>query len=141
MATTSFPAGVGPAGHDPIVPSAAEVRPAIVAAFFDPETRTFPFVDGSPVPVHPVDQEVAIRVGVPLGSIAACPSVGLAYSRFRRAAPERMQATATDAVRNALAEPVRTGDVEFLGAPLDDGAEGRPLFSTNYRNLRLPQGT
>jgi hypothetical protein len=142
MGAGSYPAGIGPAGHDP-VSGLERVLPTMpVAAQFDPDTRQFVInVDGELVPIHPVDQEVAIRLGVGLGTIAAASGVGLNLARLRRTSAAAMQLTVNDEVSFALADLIRNGDIQLLGSPLMPDARGRPFFYVDYRNLRLPTTT
>lgn len=134
----AYPAGIGPAGFDPATDATATETPLPVAAFYDPSVKGFPLNDeGEAVGVHPVDQEVAIRVTVPKGSISCCPSVGISWSRLRTASRRTMQKVVDDEVRSALATMIADGSITLLGSPLAPDANGAPLFFVDYRNNLL----
>lgn len=139
MSAASLPAGFGLAGfNSPVIDEvAALLRP--VSAYYDPDLREFVLDDGGQFTnVHPVDQEVSLRLGVALGTLAGSPNVGLDVASLKRASAESMQAAVNDAVQTALADLVDRGDIELLGSPLMPDAAGRPFFFVDYRNLRLP---
>lgn len=137
-----YPAGTGPAGHEPVPPDPtrpAELAPAVA---FDPQTRTFLFdEEGEALLVHPVDQGVALALGFQVNGVAAAPGVGLDVARLKRTSPEAMQQAVLDVVRTALAPLIDAGDIAFYGAPLMPDADGRPWFFVDYANLRLPSSS
>ncbi len=136
----AYPAGIGPAGFDPAADADSKTAPLPVAAFYDPSTRSFPFnADGEAVGVHPVDQEVALRVTVPRGSIRFAPNVGITWSRLRVASSRTMQKTVDDEVKTSLTTMIEAGDITLYGSPLHEDARGAPLFYVDYRNNRLQE--
>lgn len=141
MGAGAFAAGIGPAGFDPpLTPSRfAPVLP--IATYYDPEARAFPLVAGVLAALHPVDQAVALRLGIALGTVTAMPNLGLDQRRLRRTLPEQMQDTVNDEVRLRLSDLIANEDITLLGSPLMPDAEGRPFFFVDYVNRRLPQGT
>lgn len=136
----AYPAGIGPAGFDDPANADSRSAPLPVAAFYDPATRTFPQNDdGEAVGVHPVDQEVAIRVTIPKGSIRCAPNVGISWARLRVASSRTMQKTVDDEVKASLATLIEAGDITLYGSPLHEDAHGAPLFYVDYRNNRLQE--
>ena len=107
---------------------------------FDPAVKGFPFdSDGNAKLAHPVDQAVALAVGVPLGTIAWAPSTGIDLQAIRRAPPNALATTITYEVRRALATLIAAEDITFISAPLRRDANERPFFDVNYVNRRRPQ--
>lgn len=140
MGAGAFPAGVGPAGHDP--PAAASLDPQQVpaAARFELFGQTFPLdASGQLANVHPVDQAVALALGMEIGSVAAVPTLGLDVARLKRTRRDAMQSAVNDVVRAALQSLIAAGDIRLIGSPLAENANGRPWFYVDYINLRLPQ--
>lgn len=134
----AYPAGIGPAGYSPVPDASGRPVAVPIAAFYDPALRGFPFDDnGEIVGVHPVDQEAALRVTIPLGSLRSSPLVGINWARIRLASGAALQRTIDDEVRTALRTLVNAGDVKINGSPLLPEAFGRPLFLVDYVNLRL----
>ena len=140
MGAGSYPAGVGPAGFDPLVttPPANLTLPG--APLYDPETRTFPFgPNGAARAVHPVDHYVALVCTTPRRSLASAPDEGIDFERIKRTPPASRQAVVTDEVRHALRDGISRGDLELLGAPiLEDDETAGLAWAVDYKNLRLP---
>lgn len=140
MGAGAFPAGVGPAGHDPSAPAPANPAELPAAARFELFGQTFPRdTNGQLVGVHPVDQAVALALGIAIGTVAAVPNLGLDIARLKRTRREAMQNAVNDVVRAALQSLIAAGDVQLLGSPLAENSAGRPWFYVDYINLRLPQ--
>jgi hypothetical protein len=139
MPAGSSPAGTGVAGHDPVPPDPLRSSPRAGALYFELFERVFPFADeGDAILTHPVDQAVALAVGIHLGSVAAAPNLGVDFQRLKRTSAAAMQSAVTDVVRTALRALIDAGDIAFLGAPLMPEARGRPWFFVDYTNLRIP---
>ena len=138
MGAGDFPAGEGPSGHTPQFGAPAD-NSTKRAAYFDMFLRSYP-VDGSGElkAIHPVDQAVALALGIRLGGIASAAQTGLDVERLRRASRATLAITVRYVVAEALATLIGEGDIQFLGAPLTPDANGRPFFFVDYRNLRLP---
>jgi hypothetical protein len=95
----AFPAGVGPAGHDPDEkPTTLPKQTPIPALAFDPYARVYVRnADGTMAagtgPIHR-----AAHLMLPRGSIAATPNEGLDVQAIRRATPESRLTVIKDAV-------------------------------------------
>lgn len=142
MGAGDYPAGEGPAGHDPTPPAPIDQTRPLTAKFemFD---RVFPLNADGPEEgqfqrVHPVDHEVSIRVGIRKGSVAAAKDAGIDVDRIKRAPREALESTINDVITSALRDMIDNGDVELIGTPLADDANGRPFYYVDYKNLRLP---
>ena len=112
----SYDAGLGPAGHDPTEVGVMQTGgvPILGVPKFDPLTKTDPVVDdGSNEEVSAVWQEVAHRIGIPLGAIAATPNVGLNVARIREATASNAQRTVEDVLAVALKPMIDRGDVKI----------------------------
>jgi hypothetical protein len=132
-------AGMGDAGHDTPVDDEFVIATKPQAILFDPATRTFPqTTDGENVSIHPVDQQVAIILGVYTSSLRASVPTGIDRDRIRKAPRVALGAVINDEVRSKLAKLIADGDVELLGTPFQPNANGRPIFFVDYVNLRLP---
>src|SRR5258706_11011806 len=106
MGAGDSPAGVGPAGFDPplpLPPPTAFSPPQ--AALFDLATRMFPLMtDGSGRlrEVHPIDQAVALGLGLVQGTIGSAPEIGAKFDRLRRASLKDLQKECEFMVEQAL---------------------------------------
>ncbi len=135
----SASSGIGPAGFDEPTDTDRVVPVLPQAAFFDPALRDFPLDEnGEIVSVHPVDQEMALRCGTFVRGLAPSPTTGLDWERLRRTSRQAMQSAIDDVVRQSTLDLVSRGDIELVGSPMLPEANGRPLFSVVYKNLRLP---
>lgn len=139
MGAGSFNAGLGLAGHDPIDVPAPAVSTAIAGtALFDPLTKTYPLTtDGADVvEADPVWQEVAHRLGIPLGSLSFAPDVGIDLIAIKQATPGTAQRTVEDVVNRALAPMIAGGDVQVMGVDL--ALPWRGKWDVRLKNLRDP---
>lgn len=139
MGIGSFPAGMGPAGGDPIPdPSAPIFKPPIQAAKFDIGTKTqVQASNGTLVSVHPVDQEVNLRLGIEEKQIASAVTVGHRIRQITRSGGPDVQSRVIDAVNIALADPLARKDIKILGVDVDaKTVRGRIVVAVNYLNLR-----
>ena len=145
------PAGLSPAGVDPLpppVPPRFVVPPA--ALWFDGATKDF-LLDPSTglyVPLNPVDQQVALALLVNLGSISSATNVGAAFRSIVRITPS----TKTEAVafaNNALVALVSRGFITISDIAVDVYALGGFAVAVSYVNqttgktptFSAPQGT
>lgn len=144
MGAGDFPAGVGPAGFDPV----AFVSPALqftppLAALFDLGTRTFPFMtDGSGrlQSVHPVDQQVNLALGLIEGTVTSVKDLGASFARLQRASLADLQKEGALMANRALARLISNNDIEVREVTATRPIPGRVYIAVNYVNLRL-QGT
>jgi hypothetical protein len=70
--------------------------------------------DGYARSVHPVDQEVALSLGVELGTLSSSPDTGVDINRLRRASSDVLQNVAKDVVNVALSGPLSRRDIQIL---------------------------
>jgi hypothetical protein len=134
-----FPAGIGPAGYDPVVPADAprNVRPP-AALRLDGATRDYVLgEDGFYEESHPVDQKVALAILVSRGAIAAVPDLGNRLRTIRRVSRTVAETLVRQHIREALAELIRGKSIEIESIVIDTAVAGRLLFSIAYRNLDL----
>jgi hypothetical protein len=134
-----YPAGLGPAGYDPVVPPNAprDVRPP-AALMFDGQTRDFPLDDnGFYREVHPVDQRVALALSISRGAIASVPGIGNKLRTIQRVRPNVAETLARNYINEALAELLRAKSIHIEKITIDTGVAGRLLFAVTYLNLEL----
>jgi len=136
MGFGSSPAGVGPAGFDPVKPlSGRPSQGAPIAAFVDARLRDVVVrADGIVAGTHPVDQEVVLAIIVARGTILAAPNTGSTLRAIEFGGPT-LPTLVKDAVRLALATLVSNGDVAILAITEEDG-NGGYRFALSYKNLR-----
>lgn len=139
MGAGSFGAGVGLAGHDPVETAEPVVIAAgLGAARFDPLTKTYPVADDGEVEqVDAVWQEVAHRLGIPLGALASTPDVGIDLERIRAATREQAQRTVEDVIAVALKPMIERGDVAVARVVLAQPWRGK--WESWIVNLRDPR--
>ncbi len=141
MPLGSYPAGIGPAGYDPVVPPYAprNVRPP-VSLRFDGTTRDFPIdAHGFYGEVDPVDQAVALALMINEGVIAAVPDLGNRLRRITRVSPAVAKTTAEDYVRLALSSLIAAKSVSIEKLEVQT-RRGVILVAVTYRNLTLRDG-
>lgn len=136
-----LPAGVGPAGYNPVVPPNAprDVRPP-AALLFDGGTRDFPLDEnGFYRAIHPVDQKVALALCVSRGAIAAVPGIGNKLRTIQRVRPDVAVTLVKNYVREALADLIaaKSIQIESDGIAVDASVPGRLLFAVTYLNLEI----
>lgn len=134
-----FPAGIGPAGYDPVVPPDAprNVRPP-AALRLDGASRDYVLdADGFYAESHPVDQKVGLALLVSRGAIAAVPDLGNRLRTIRRVSAAVAETLARQHIREALADLISGKSIEIESIVIDTAVAGRLLFSVAYRNLEL----
>ena len=134
-----FPAGIGPAGYDPVIPPDAprDVRPP-AALQFDGQTRDFPLnATGFYKESHPVDQRVALALSISRGAIAAAPDVGNKLRTIRRVSPAVAETLAKQYIREALADLTAAKSIRVDQIKIDLSVPGRLMFAVTYLNLEL----
>jgi hypothetical protein len=147
MGAAEYPMGVGPCGLDPVAPlSAPATRLKTPAAIlFDPKKKRFLMnEDGSFIEAHPVDQLVAICLGLDSRSYKSAPERGHTVWEMRTLAGPTSEAEAADRIRQALRVPLVRGDITLdsvtINPILDDPAlKGRTEILVEYTNLRTPK--
>jgi hypothetical protein len=134
-----FPAGIGPAGYDPVVPPDAprNVRPP-AALRLDGASRDYVLDDdGFYAESHPVDQKVGLALLVSRGAIAVVPELGNKLRTIRRVSRTVAETLTRQHIREALADLISAKSIEIESIVVDTAVAGRLLFSVAYRNLEL----
>jgi len=154
MGAGAFPAGVGPAGADPLpVPFGATPprnRTPPAALLFDGASQDFLLdpATGLYREINPVDQQVALALLVNLGSITSAPEVGAPFRSILRITPST-KTEATRMAQDALADLVQQQLIQVVTVEVDVYFEGGFAVAVQYRNLvtqqtptfSLPQGS
>lgn len=140
----TFVAGVHPAGYDPAVGApAGAVRTIPAALLYDGASRDFPLdaSQGGPpyqyAAVHPVDQQVALRLQLQYGSVRSAPAVGAKFHLIPL--DDRAAASAANEVDRVLADLVAAGAVTVLRVTVVARlvVTGSLVVIVDYRNDRL----
>lgn len=138
-----FPAGVGPAGYDPVIPPDAprRVRPP-VALRYDGATRDFVLrADGFYAEIHPVDQKVSLAMCISRGAVAAVPGLGNKLRTIRRTTAAVATTLAKQYVREALADLLAAKSIALKDVTVQADVPGRLLVFVLYHNLELDETT
>lgn len=144
MGLGSYPAGSTLGGVD-VNPFSAEAAAMASAAKWDPLLRVVVLnSDGTVATVHYVDQQVALALGVELGTIPSAPNVGIRLSNIRTATVASFALACRDSTVGALVGLLRSRAI-VLGDPLtgiDIVAQydpaGNSRWAVNYQNLLAP---
>lgn len=136
-----FTAGFGttPFAADAVAPPSAPLATSVPAALtFDQKSRSFlQNADGTMASAHPVDQEVALALGIEWGTIASAKDVGHKFRKILRASGPSTVAAVKDEVNRVLARPLARKDIALLGVDVDTTkVRGRILVFVRYKNLR-----
>lgn len=134
-----FPAGIGPAGYDPVIPPDAprRVRPP-AALRYDGATRDFLLdANGFYEEIHPVDQKVALALCISRGAVAAVPELGNQLRTIRRTSRAVAETIAKQFVREALADLTRGKSITIEDITVQTDVPGRLLVFVLYRNIEL----
>lgn len=109
------------------------------ALYLDPRTMDFPAdEEGRYLSVHPVDQQVELRLLVQRGSVRGAPTLGSTLRDIRIGTRAAMTAEASAVVAAALADLVSAGKVQVLSVVAFASAANRARVEVQYRNLLLP---
>jgi len=138
----SFPAGMGPAGADPVQSSPPRAPINLGAMRYEGSTRGWvQDSTGQYVKLHPVEQAVALSMCTRKGSLKSNPRVGNTLFEIEYLGGDDLAKDVEDRVRNAypLSVLVAAGDVEIVRIEHD---ETNGLFVALYfRNLRAQNPT
>lgn len=134
-----FPAGIGPAGYDPVVPPDAprNVRPPAALRLDGPSRDYVLDANGFYAESHPVDQKVGLALLVSRGAIASVPGIGNKLRTIRRVSAAVAETLARQYIREALAELITGKSIAIDSIVVDTAVAGRLLFSVAYKNLEL----
>lgn len=139
MGAGQFPAGIGPAGFDPVAdPSPPRTTPELSALKFDGASRDWVMLaDGRYEAAHPVDQKVALSLLVELGTIASATNIGSKLKKIRPGGAS-MRAQVTDAINTSfpLSALLANGDVETDAIEIELTTSGYNV-AYYYFNLRI----
>jgi len=140
MGAGAFPAGAGPAGQDPVAaPSAPQRQRPPGAMLYDAATGGWALDEkGQYKTVHFVDQKVALALCIAQWELGPVADFGNRFRRLTRLPRARLAAAAEDAVRVALAQPLRDREIELLSVQVDTAVRGRLVVVVTYKNLLLP---
>lgn len=139
MGAGDFDAGLGLAGEDPLpaLTPPRNVQPP-VALWFDGASADFLLDTGTGlyVPLHPVDQAVALALCIREGTLGSAPEVGNQLRTIRKLGPTTA-ATADTMVRNALSNLVQNKDIDLRKVEVQTRTpQGALLVAVTYHNLR-----
>ena len=106
---------------------------------FDPGLRQFvQNADGSMASIHPVDQKVALALGIENGSIPSATSQGHKIRQLlNRLDPSKRPQVATQEVRRVLADMITAGDVILVLVAVDASRGDSTRVNVTYVNTRL----
>lgn len=141
MGFGSSPFGIGLFGADVVTASSTRLTVPPQAAMYDLKTKAFPLDedDGTIVSVHPIDQIVALRVSMPLGTIKSLPTLGHEFAKLSRLAPDKVQPAAERLVTAMYADLVKRGDITILGVRTATPVRGNNQVGIDYVNNRTTQ--
>lgn len=134
-------AGFSLAGQESLVTSkSVGLTAPLLAVLYDPKTRQF----NPNIAMDPVDQAVAIALGVALGSCTSAPKVGLKKPLMRNPGGQQpggqsLQRRCYDAVALALKSILARKDITIVAVePIQDlSVPGRLIVAVTYHNNRL----
>lgn len=141
MGAGQFPAGLGPAGEDPVAQaSRASNNSPPNAAYLDLKARNLLLnADGSTASMHPVDQAAQWSFLIRRGTLQADPRVGHTFfdapALTGAAKLNDLRLRARDAF--PFSRLIANRDVEFIDIQLADPKKGETGIGVFYRNLRL----
>lgn len=144
MGAGNFPAGVGPAGLDPVyvaTPTTPGTFPTALA--FDPGLRGYvQNADGTMKSIDPVDAEVALLLGIEQGSIPSAATLGQKLRAvLTRTPPSKQKAIATQEVLRVLGPLLNAASptIALINVAVDSSGAKRGAISIGitYQNLTL----
>jgi hypothetical protein len=131
-------AGTTPAGVESITIPARVTAVLPAAILFDLSTRTFPLnADGTFKAIHPVDQQVALALGIQQGAIGSYTKLGNKLRAIKRGGGPQLISQVQDAVRQAVAAIVARNDILVTEVAVFTPVRGQITLSFTYVNLRL----
>jgi len=134
----AFGAGLGPAGFDPIAdPTPARNVTPPRAILFQIAGTDYPLDDdGRYQDIHPVDQWVALQLGIVASSLGSSPNVGNTLRSITHVGAPSTANKAADAVRLALADGVNDGRITIAAIEYEAKSFGGFKLAVSYVNLR-----
>jgi hypothetical protein len=131
-------AGMGPAGFESVAdPSTAAGGIRSRAAYFDLRTRSMVLgADGRLVETHPIDQRVAVLLGVPMGGVKSTPEIDEGRVTIESSADPALLAKVKADVLILLADLIANGDIVVERIEAESPVDGRIEKLVAYRNLR-----
>lgn len=138
MGAGAFPAGVGPAGQDPVLPppSRLVLAPQGAPVFQLSNKQFVQQSDGTLLTGDEVDQAVLFAIGFPLGVVSSAPTVGNRLGLQGRVDPSRLVQTVTDEVRGRLDSLISSGYIIVTGLTVVTPARGQNFVAVSYWNKR-----
>jgi len=137
MGAGSFPAGIGPAGLDPVISSRPRdpiETPSALA--FDGVAKDYQLDGlGRYVGVHWVDAAAFTQLRISEGSVRSAPGVGETISQIAYIDRRRIRAQVEDRVKLAWKQLIDGGFLNYLGVTLDLSTPGRIMYVADYENL------
>jgi hypothetical protein len=138
MGAGDYPAGAGPAGSDPIVSTGPAVDKQFPVPLYDLVTKDFPLdAHGEYLATHPVDQAVALALGIQAGKVAGDPALGNTLKAIIKAGGPTLQNNVETRIRTALQTLLNAGDIEIGTIVVETIPLGGFLVAVAYRNLRI----
>lgn len=135
----SFLWGIGHFGaEDPVHETATSYVPPL-APLYDIRTRSFPLnIDGTLKGINPIDQMMALALGMINGQIKGVASQGTNYKSLSRLAPDQLQPAAENIVltQTIVARLVQNGDVTILTITTFVVSPGSNQVGVEYLNNR-----
>lgn len=87
--------------------------------------------------IHWVDQAVALALGVEQGGVTSNPELGHTLRKIKRGAAASLDNDAKDAVRQALNDLIKRGDIAVVGFATDTSRRSQLIVKVSYINLRI----
>lgn len=136
MSAGLYPAGSGPAGFAPVAPLSSAPVPQPGVPLIHPGSHdAVPQDDGTLEAVHPVDQAVALALGIKAGTVGSATSIGNLLSDLEYAS-RTLEVLVRQRVDTALAQLTARGDVALVSV-VTTRIPGGFTVDITYRNLRL----
>lgn len=145
MGFGDFPWGTTPFGID--IPAQAsvpgQVQP-LQAMLYDIGTRGFPILPNGLISgVHPIDQKVALAMGIVNGQVKDDPTLGINFGALSRQNNGKKQIIAEQLIAQqvVLKKLVQTDDITILDVLTDTPTRGNDQVALDYINNRTGQRT
>jgi hypothetical protein len=138
MGAGDYEAGSGPAGSDPVVSTGPSIAKRYPVPIFDPATKDFTLnSDGQYASTHPVDQAVALALGIQLGKVTSDVALGNSLKEIVKAGAPTLQSNVETRIRVALKTLLDAGDIELGTITVETAQFGGFAVAVPYRNLRV----